>query len=505
MEESQTQPPRMAALRRRSRTGSVRRGITVLALTMLAAAMPVAAAGAADATPDEKAQAIVNPSIVFITGSLEYYINTGQSGYGYFGPLQLEWSCTGFYVNPTGYVATAGHCVDYGPGSHLANDAITSAVQDAYDSGDIDEATANALLDEGLGLWTLEGESGGSDPNLTVAVSTPVGVSGEQASTSKNARVVESVKFEEGDIALLKVEESNAPALLLADDDDIDVGIDVLAAGYPASESAAIDPSQTATFKDGKINKKGTSGGLKVPVYETSAALSPGMSGGPTVDMEGKAVGVNSSGLVDETAFNFISPISLIKEQLARNGVKNELGPADKAYQAGLTAYFAGDYTKAITHFDKALGLRPSNYYAQDFKKKANEKLAEAPPTTVKPASSDGDSSGGGSALLIGALVLAVLVIGGLVFVVARKGKGSNPEPPTTPGFGSAPPAPGTGFGTPGTAPAPPGGEMTAPGGGTATTVAAPPPPADSTGSCRNCGDTLAPGARFCPGCGQAV
>lgn len=494
-----------------------------MAACLVGVTTPATPSGALSAagTPEEIAQATTNPSIVFITANLKYYLNTKETGLGIVGPYELSGTCTGFYVSSSGYVATAGHCVDISPGSHWANDAIQSAIQAELDAGELDEATANQLLSEGLGLWTLEGEAGGSDPDLTVTVETPVGVSGEQAASPKNARVVETVKFEDGDVALLKTEESNAPVLLLADDEDVAVGTDVLAAGYPASEREAIDPSVTATFKDGKINNKGTSGGLKIPVLEMSAALSPGMSGGPTVNLDGDAVGINSATLVDNNAFNFIAPVSLIKEQLGRNNVKNELGPADKAYRAGLKAYFAGDYTKAVAEFDKTLGLRPSNFYAQDFKKKANEKLAAAPPTTTAPAAKSDGGSGGGSTMLIVGIVVALVVIAGVVLLVVRSGKGKKGgEAVGAPAYGAAPP-PGPGPAAASAAsPAPPAGFGSAPAAAppAAPAPAATPPPMTPAApptmgtapttpvapvACGNCGGQIAPGVRFCSNCGQ--
>jgi serine protease Do len=95
----------------------------------------------------------------------------------------------------------------------------------------------------------------------------------------------------------------------------------VLAVGYPASSDMATDASMTATFKDGRISSKKTREGGLLPVYEVSAAMSPGMSGGPTVTIDGEVVGLNSFYPAGENQqFNFLSPVSLIRETLTRTG-----------------------------------------------------------------------------------------------------------------------------------------------------------------------------------------
>ena len=58
--------------------------------------------------------AYTQPSVVYIgstwTGYVydtynKLYLNNGK-------PFTLDFQCTGFVVNPDGYIATAGHCVD---------------------------------------------------------------------------------------------------------------------------------------------------------------------------------------------------------------------------------------------------------------------------------------------------------------------------------------------------------------------------------------------------------
>lgn len=132
----------------------------------------------------------------------------------------------------------------------------------------------------------------------------------------------------------------------------------MLSIGYPGDTTGL---NREPTNKDGQISSKPTVGKDSVPVYETSAALSAGMSGGPTIGLDGRVLGLNSFKLAGEPqAFSFIVPATGLSELLNRNGVRNELGPNDVIYRQGLADYFSGHYTSAIKNFDKLLAVSPN-------------------------------------------------------------------------------------------------------------------------------------------------
>ena len=293
------------------------------------------------ATPQEKAVAVVEPTIVYLSYTLDYYLDTGQSGLGYVGPFSLNGSCTGSFVSSDGYISTAGHCVDVSPGSFMWNAAIRLAIQGEVDNGNITAADGEAVLAEALGFWKVEGKAAGSPGLLSVSAYHAYGVSGKSAGDGLPARIVEVKSFVDGDVALIKIEAKNSPVLLLGSDSDVSVGTNVLAVGYPAASDKVVDPTLSPTFKDGQINSKTTREGVRVPVYEISAAVSPGMSGGPTVMLDGNI---------------------------------------DVIYRAGLDASYARSFKDAIAKFDEVLGLEPSHLWAQQFKQKATEKQSAAPP-----------------------------------------------------------------------------------------------------------------------------
>lgn len=98
---------------------------------------------------------------------------------------------------------------------------------------------------------------------------------------------------EQTDMALLKIEEPNLPAVDWGDSDAVLVGDWVLALGYPLG----VGYSASA----GIISATGRSTGVyqRNAGYEaflqTDAAINPGNSGGPLVNLRGQVVGVNSN------------------------------------------------------------------------------------------------------------------------------------------------------------------------------------------------------------------
>jgi len=93
---------------------------------------------------------------------------------------------------------------------------------------------------------------------------------------------------ERTDVAVLKVEATDLPAVTIGSPELLKVGEWVLAIGSPFG----FEQSATA----GIVSAKGRSlpGGNYVPFIQTDVAINPGNSGGPLFNMEGKVVGINS-------------------------------------------------------------------------------------------------------------------------------------------------------------------------------------------------------------------
>jgi len=116
------------------------------------------------------------------------------------------------------------------------------------------------------------------------------------------------------DIALLKVS-GDYEIIELGDSDDLQVGNNVIAIGNPLGLSFSVTEGIISALK-----REGPSG-LKEYI-QTDVSLNPGNSGGPLIDIEGKAVGVNNYKIGGAESLGFALEINSVKEFI--NEASNE-------------------------------------------------------------------------------------------------------------------------------------------------------------------------------------
>ena len=95
---------------------------------------------------------------------------------------------------------------------------------------------------------------------------------------------------EENDLAVLKIEETDLPAAVFADSNDLVVGDGVCAIGNP------LGMELRGTLTDGivsAINRDVWVDGRTMTLIQTNAALNSGNSGGPLINEYGQVVGIN--------------------------------------------------------------------------------------------------------------------------------------------------------------------------------------------------------------------
>ena len=88
------------------------------------------------------------------------------------------------------------------------------------------------------------------------------------------------------DVALVKIEGANLPAMRIGDPQRLRVGEWVVAIGSPFG----LDNTVTA----GIVSAKGRDTGDYLPFIQTDVAVNPGNSGGPLLNMRGEVIGINS-------------------------------------------------------------------------------------------------------------------------------------------------------------------------------------------------------------------
>ena len=113
----------------------------------------------------------------------------------------------------------------------------------------------------------------------------------------------------ESDLAVLKVDADNLIPAVWGDSDAIEVGSMVWAIGSPYEFTQTI----TSGILSGK-DRRGDAYHNKQTLLQTDAAVNPGNSGGPLVDIQGKVIGINTS-IFGETfqGISFAVPSSTAK------------------------------------------------------------------------------------------------------------------------------------------------------------------------------------------------
>lgn len=117
------------------------------------------------------------------------------------------------------------------------------------------------------------------------------------------------------DLAVLKIDEKNLPAIAIGNSTDLKVGEWVVAVGNPFSLSS--------TVTTGIVSAKGRRIGIledKFPIesfIQTDAAINPGNSGGALVNIKGELIGINTAILSrtgSYTGYAFAIPVDIAKK-----------------------------------------------------------------------------------------------------------------------------------------------------------------------------------------------
>jgi len=148
------------------------------------------------------------------------------------------------------------------------------------------------------------------------------------------------------DVAVLKIDAKDLPALTLADSDQLEIGDIVLAIGNPYGLSQTVTMGIVSAL--GRNNLRGFN--QYQDFIQTDAAINPGNSGGALVDAEGRLVGINTAIVPNSNGGNqgigFAVPINLarhVMERLISGGGKVARGDLDISLQdldAGLAKQF---------------------------------------------------------------------------------------------------------------------------------------------------------------------
>jgi S1-C subfamily serine protease/HEAT repeat protein len=120
------------------------------------------------------------------------------------------------------------------------------------------------------------------------------------------------------DLAIVKIEAENLPALSIADSSSVQLGEEIRAIGFPLTDVLGEGLKATRGTIAGIIQKRN---GTR---FQIDAAINPGNSGGPVVNQRGQVIGVASSKLVglQISRLGFCIPSERVSALLKKEKVK---------------------------------------------------------------------------------------------------------------------------------------------------------------------------------------
>lgn len=132
--------------------------------------------------------------------------------------------------------------------------------------------------------------------------------------------VVEILRDDSSDIAILKVDATSLPCVKLGDSDNLLVGQTVIAIGTPLGEYAGSVTTGVISGLNRSVRTSSGWFGATTKIYEqviqTDAAVNPGNSGGPLISTEGKVIGINFATTANADNISFALPINIVKRRL---------------------------------------------------------------------------------------------------------------------------------------------------------------------------------------------
>ncbi|EKD53007.1 MAG: peptidase S1 and S6, chymotrypsin/Hap [uncultured bacterium] len=380
-------------------------------------------------TPDDSARlaAAVRPSVVMILNNYCAQARLDAAVY----PFCLAQSGSGFFVNKDGYIATNGHVVSNLPETALFYGVTTGGLDNllidslqAYftvlTGAPVDRAVLEAKIKEAHAsketIYQMAALIGDMYKKNFIKLESPINhyyvqlgntpIQLSKTGVNTGPDIVPAtfiaadyadpdpvLGFTTSDVALLKINGTNFPALPLGNIKDVGVGSGVLLVGFPGvamgSNSLLLDTSANAepTFTKGVVSAFKQAKGNKKNLIQTDASINHGNSGGPAVSSEGKVVGLATYGLTPEEGggnYNFLRDIADLKELMVKNNVTEEIGDTYNIWKSGLNNYWLSYFKYANDDFEKVSTVYPEHPTAKQYIGETGSKLGTVEDKTPK-------------------------------------------------------------------------------------------------------------------------
>jgi S1-C subfamily serine protease len=309
------------------------------------------------------------PAVALVVAevSSEVHLRCASGGDVRVTPPPFRETGTGWFITPSGWVITNAHVVSpaFRPPEWLRTQQAQKAARPGCRVADVK-----------------------LDPSISVILSNGVRLS---ATVAKYSPPVAGEEMSGQDLALLRLEAADMPALALGDSNALKIGDRVHIVGFPGivlthellNASAKMEASVTNGAVSGfKQDRAGQ------PVIQTDAPAAWGNSGGPAVDDAGRVVGVLTfvtlaagaeGGIVQ--GFNFVIPSQAVRAFLEGTEVKlDEPSRFNQAWQAALHDFFSGNHRRAEPAFAEANRLLPEMPDVRRLSAENAEKIKNPPP-----------------------------------------------------------------------------------------------------------------------------
>lgn len=420
---------------------------------------------------DQMSLLVVKPSVVQVTNIVTGQFILQSAAATQLGAPQLTgrtyefttgFTGSGFFINPDGYLLTNGHVAKpeddliayYGlaqTSEQIMKDAIYYVAQSQYgyvpSESELEEAYQYALSSTYGGDYTTMVNDiysvdykGGNIKMDSVKQNNFIQtgfVSGTQTIVEENGKAATLINtsyegdFDSKDMALLKVEGSNFPTAELGSFENVQIGKEVYAIGYPGIVESGtgvftnIESGLEPSITKGIISaKKSLVDGTEA--FQTDAGITHGNSGGPVVDTDGKVIGIATWSFGDNPggeSFNFLISVEQVESFLSKNNIDTSQSLATQKWKEGLQSYSDGCYSDAKKKFEEAEDLYGGNVDIDEFIANAQTKIENGEDKCVSDTTTI--IVLGGVAFCCISIVLVTFVI---VVVIAKKKGGKRKE-----------------------------------------------------------------------------
>ncbi|MBD2201396.1 trypsin-like peptidase domain-containing protein [Calothrix sp. FACHB-1219] len=310
-------------------------------------------------SPDNLLAETVKPSVVRVVLGCEAKVYLPKNGKVY-KLSQIISHGSGFFVHRSGTIASNAHVTQFSAEEcqYILKSELSDQLKD--DGKNLEDVEKDLKWIENKPINLVYLPNGEQLPFKIIISGDPVG--------------------EGKDVSIIQVNLKNAPALKLADSEQVKLMDQVIAVGYPGVvERLPVDwkenSFQEATFTKGIVSAKKTLD-PDIPVIQISAAAAPGNSGGPVLNEQGEVIGMVTFGVPDSNNYIFLFTSNTIQEFLQKAGIINEQSLVNRQYQEGLQFYNQGNYSQALQRFKLVKSLFPQHSEVEKFLKNCQEIIA---------------------------------------------------------------------------------------------------------------------------------